>query len=122
MNTKTVSITEYDDIIDSRDLISAIERLREERDEAPGEFDHAELEAMESFAAEAFQYCEDWHYGAVLIRYSHFTDYVKELLVDCGDIPKNLPHYVRIDWEATAREIRADYTSVTFGTTTYWVR
>jgi len=44
------------------------------------------------------------------------------LLEDCGDIPKNLPSYIEIDWETPARNIRVDYTAVEFGDVTYWVR
>lgn len=36
-------------------------------------------------------------------------DFTQELLESCGDIPKDLPIYVHIDWEATARDIMLDY-------------
>jgi hypothetical protein len=123
MNTKTARISEYDDLIDSRDIISAIEELRAEKEDAPQSFDgDEELAALEALSAEAEQYCDDWHHGATLVRYSYFTDYVRDLLFDCGDIPLSLPHYVRIDWDATAREIMIDYFSVNFGNSRYWVR
>ena len=37
-------------------------------------------------------------------------EFVRELLESCGDIPKDLPAYIHIDWEATARDIMMDYT------------
>jgi antirestriction protein len=36
-------------------------------------------------------------------------DFVMELLESCGDIPKDLPSYIQIDWEGTARNIMYDY-------------
>lgn len=78
--------------------------------------------ALKALADEAEAYSEDWTYGSTLIRDSYFSDYVQELLEDCGDLPKDLPHYVVVDWEATARNIRQDYTSVDFDGVTYWVR
>lgn len=37
-------------------------------------------------------------------------EFVEDLLYQCGDIPRNLPSYVHIDWERTARDIMYDYT------------
>ncbi len=38
--------------------------------------------------------------------------FVQQLLEDIGDIPTNLPAYVHIDWESTARNVMADYTEI----------
>lgn len=84
--------------------------------------DAAELAALSKLAEEAEQYADDWQHGETLIRDSYFTDYAQELCEDIGDIPKNLPPYIHIDWEATARNIQMDYTSVDFDGVTYWVR
>jgi antirestriction protein len=35
--------------------------------------------------------------------------FVQELLEDTGDLPKDLPPYLHIDWESTARDIMMDY-------------
>ncbi len=82
----------------------------------------SELAALKSLAEEASGYAADWEYGETLIRDSYFTDYARELLEDIGDLPKDLPHYIEIDWEATARNICMDYTSVDFDGVTYWIR
>jgi len=37
-------------------------------------------------------------------------EFVEDLLDQDGDIPKDLPHYVYIDWERTARDVMYDYT------------
>lgn len=41
--------------------------------------------------------------------YSSDEDFTQELLEQCGDMPKDLPNYIVIDWEATARQIMWDY-------------
>jgi hypothetical protein len=44
------------------------------------------------------------------------------MLEDCGEIPRDLPHYIAIDWEATAQNIRVDYTEIDFDGQAYLVR
>lgn len=116
----TTEITNDADIIDSRDIIARIEELEgaDERDEA----EDAELAALKALQDEASGYAEDWLYGAALIRGTYFTDYVMELLSDIGALPRDIPHYIVIDEEATADNIRQDYTSVDFDGVEYWVR
>ena len=36
-------------------------------------------------------------------------DFVRELLEGTGGLPENLPSYIHINWEATARDIMMDY-------------
>lgn len=128
------------DVIDSRDIISRIAALQDERDtctmlreDGTEEYDPsgwaeqnpedaAELAALEDVQDQATQYAADWEYGVTLVRDSYFVEYAQELLQDCGDLPANLPPYLHIDWDATARDIRTDYTAVDFDNVTYWVR
>lgn len=42
-------------------------------------------------------------------EYNSDEDFVEQLLEDIGVIPDDLPGYVHIDWEATAREVMYDY-------------
>lgn len=42
-------------------------------------------------------------------RFDSDIDFVQDLLEACGDIPRDLPHYIAIDWETTARNIMYDY-------------
>lgn len=132
-------ISNFDDVIDSRDIIARIEELQEERSSYLEEFSEDEREtraehwnectpegdelaALEALAEEGEQYAADWEYGETLIRYSYLTEYVQQLLEDCGVIPKNIPHYVEIDWEATARNVKADYTEIDFDGVAYFIR
>lgn len=153
-----MTISNTDDVIDSRDVIERVEELEAERQELQDALDEivqirsdnelngvqdteidthraaldaliewddenkAELDALKALAEEAEGYSEDWRHGATLVRDSYFEDYARELLEDIGDIPRDLPHYIEIDWEATARNIRMDYTEVDFDGVSYWVR
>lgn len=81
-----------------------------------------ELATLIAFRDEASQYSPDWRYGATLIHENYFTDYCRELVSDIGDLPRNIPDYIEIDWQATADNIRADYTAVDFNGDTYYVR
>ena len=81
-----------------------------------------ELAALRALAAEVEMYANDWTYGATLIRDSYFVEYCQDLVSDTGDLPRDIPPYLVIDWNATAENLRVDYTSVEFGGVTYWVR
>ena len=67
------------------------------------------------------QWRGDW-YPVTLIRDDYFAEYAKDLIHDCGDMPRDIPHYIAIDWEATAKNIQADYTPLDIGPSTYWYR
>jgi hypothetical protein len=125
------------DILDSRDIIARIEELEDGRDdfnadneemETPPTWeeenpeDAEELENLIALQDELKGYCPDWEYGVVLVRESYWVDYVEELLEDIGDLPKDIPHYIAIDWDKTADNIQTDYTSADFDGVTYWAR
>ncbi len=109
-----------DDIIDSRDVIAAIEELESEEDR--DEFEDEELESLKSLAEEGEQ-AEDWIHGETLIADAHFEDYAEQLADDIGAIDSDagwpLGH---IDWEAAADALKMDYFSVEFEGIEYWLR
>lgn len=82
----------------------------------------AELATLKALAEEGSDCSAEWDYGATLIRDSYFVEYCKDMLVDIGDLPKNLPHYIEIDWDKTADNLKADYASVDFDGVEYFVR
>lgn len=119
-----MTITNSEDVIDSRDIIGRIEELEDmaEGDDWTIE-ENDELNALKALAAEAADYAPDWEHGETLIRDSYFQEYAMELAEDLGAVkhdatwPNNC-----IDWEQAARELRMDYTAVDFDGVTYWVR
>lgn len=130
------AITNDIDVIDSRDIIERITELERNIEgevitlidnedwAAIDDIDNDELSELAELKKLASQ-CEvfgDWEYGEALIRRSHWIAYVEELLRDIGDLPANIPWYVEIDWETTARNIEMDYASVDFGDVEYLIR
>lgn len=127
MNTATGTheISNTEDIIDVRDIIARIEWLEDNEDEDNVE----EFKQLSAFLAELEgrgrggdeQWRGDW-YPVTLICDAHFVDAMRELVQDIGDVPRDIPSYLEIDWDATAKNLRADYASVEFDGVTYWYR
>lgn len=128
------------DIIDVRDMIARIEELQDNlsdieelRAEGDGELsdevleEQAELNALKAVMEELQgqggdeKWEGDW-YPLTLIRDSYFEVYAQELVEDIGDMPNGIPNYIVIDWEATARNIQQDYTTIEIEGVTYWFR
>ena len=128
MLTKTKSISEYDDMIDVRDVIARVEHLEQLRQ--PGPIDlgddnetaqddlFAELASLESLLSdlEGNGGDEEWRgawYPITLIRESYFETYARELAEDIGAInseatwPNNC-----IDWKQRQRP--TEFNGVTF--------
>lgn len=124
--TRTAEELRGDERIDSRDIIEAQEELRETIEDARvsgAEYDcsEAELELL-AFDGDA-EMGGDWRYGETMIREDRFVDYAREYADDIGAIPEDAtwPNTC-IDWEHAARELRYDYTLVTFLNHGYYVR
>lgn len=133
-------ISSIDDIIDSRDIMARIDELQSKRDDledetgtddedekkaaqqALEEWDDENEEELEMWKAVADSGIADFNYGVQLINENYFIRYCQELLQDIGDLPHNLPGYIVIDWEATADNIKADYTEIDIGGNAYFVR
>lgn len=134
--------TNTDDIIDSREVIEAIDHAYAEYVEAceaeeltahtvtmwfvhqcidgPLGNEDPEMVALVKLAEEASDYAADWQYGVTLIRDSYFQSYAMDFADDIGAIPAEYSWPTScIDWEQAAREL---HTSVDFDGVTYWVR
>lgn len=81
-----------------------------------------DLEKIEEIDSLEREVGSEFEYGVTLIPLEDFTDYVKEMLVDCGDLPSNIPSYISIDWEDTANNIKVDYSEVEYLGTDYLFR
>lgn len=134
------NISSLDDTIDMRDVFDRIESLRADVEQIEDADDYSPLKAkqenaevydelaiLEALAEElegagGDEQWEDAWYPAQLIRDRYFTEYAEEMLGDCGIMPKDLPTWMVIDWEQTAKNVQVDYTSVEFEGVTYWYR
>ena len=108
-------LSNFDDMIDSRDVIDRIEELQGETEL---EF-REELDSLESLQAEASP-ANDWP-GGYLVRDSYFMDHTRELAEDIGIQADQQWPYRHIDWYAAAEELKEDYFSVDFDGVTYWI-
>jgi hypothetical protein len=142
MSRRTISNS--DDLIDSRDVIERINELSETRDELLYQIDAAEDKEEAEAAKIALEDWEesdeglelkvllklqeeaeggDWEYGETLIRDSYFEQYAQDFAEDIGAIDPNanwpLNH---IDWGAAAEELKQDYNCVDFDGEDYWIR
>lgn len=133
------------DVIDVRDIIARVEELEESKDchvlgapdgtETPAPElwardnpeDAQELETLQAILADLAgnggdeQWRGDW-YPVTLIRESYFADYCQDLVIDCGGLPASIPDYLVIDWEATSRNLKVDYSEVEIDGATYFYR
>ncbi len=124
----------HENIVDIRDIIERYEELDSLKDNSGGAFNEVFTDSMAEergdlenilFKLRGYGGDEEWRgdwYPLTLIHEEYFTKYVKELLEDCDQIPRNLPKYIAIDWEQTAANIRADYSPIDIDGDTYFYR
>lgn len=123
METKEISNT--DDIIDVRDVIARYEEL--EANESRDELEGFEFERLTVLLANLKgnggdeQWRGDW-YPVTLIHESYFVEYTEELCKDIGYISDDFPWWIAIDWNATAENVKQDYTAIDFDSEEYWTR
>lgn len=117
----TPKISNTDDVIDSRDLETYIDHMRED---IPSEEWPGEMQPVLEFAEEFKDYCPDYDYGGFAIHDMHFTEYVRDMVIEGGYITDELPWWIssHIDWEGVADEVKMDYSAIEFDGETYWTR
>lgn len=120
------TISNMDDVIDSRDVIDRLEQLQAEYDgfENDSEIknwpDLGEYTALSSLAEQGEQSAPDWNYGEQLIRESYFEQAMDEMVADYYELPKDLPSWMNITYDYEA--LKQDYTEVDYGGVTYLIR
>jgi hypothetical protein len=112
-----------DDRTEAEDELAYARKSLQEFDSNDGD----ELETLTKLLDETrgyggdHQFEGDWYPGS-LIRESYFVEYVQEMLADIGDLPRDLPGYIAIDWDKTADNIRVDYSTADFDGVEYLYR
>lgn len=127
------------DILDSRDLITLREELKNtllqlynEHNTPVDSYEDMDMEwfwdendtllhikEIDTLEAELHS---EWEDGVTLINEDDFTEYCEELCMDLGCIPDNFPSWIEIDWQNTGNNIRADYNAVNYRGETYLCR
>lgn len=119
------NIDNTEDVLDVRDIIKRFEELEDieiKDDDEDQEYQtlNALLDDLKGNGGDE-EWRGDW-YPVTLIRDSYFVEYCEELVTDIGDMPREIPSYIAIDWDQTAENLRVDYSSVEFGGVDYWFR
>ena len=98
------------------DLEEAVEALTEWDNSSEG----SELNDLKAFRDEVSN--SEWTYGLTLISEDYWVEYAEELCKDIGAIPADVPSYIEIDWEATAENLKVDYSQADINGNTYYYR
>lgn len=115
-------ISNTQDVIDSRDIITRIEYLENLSENNIDGDGKEELKNLKALAKEASD-SPDWEYGETLINETYFEEYAQELAEDIGAIDRDAKWPMNcIDWEQAAKELKYDYMAVDFDGQTYYIR
>ena len=119
-------ISKYDDYLDSRGIQEKIDNLLDEiaeyddNDETPPEELTKELALWDNVREDVDS--DEWYTGLTLIHENAFTDHIKELVDDCYMGVKELPCWVKVDWDATAENCKPNYRDVEIDGETFYFR
>lgn len=97
-------------------------RFEEEEIESWKEYYEDELQEIEAINSIENELGSEFEYGVTLVDVDDWEEYVKEFLEDIGYIPKDFPSWIEIDWEATANNVKQDYSEIEYQGTTYLYR
>jgi hypothetical protein len=64
----------------------------------------------------------EYEHGVTIIHEKYFLEYAIDDLEQSGYISKDMPGWIVIDYEATADNMKSDYSEVKFDGSTYFVR
>jgi hypothetical protein len=102
------------------------DKAEEEFDDCESELQDAKLDDSDRAEYEELSELREdisgWQHGVTLIPEDDFEDYCQELCEDIGDIPKDFPSYIVIDWESTCNNLKADYAEIEYQGETYLYR
>lgn len=110
----------YDNVIDSRDVIKAIEDMRHVCRGYDEAYEYAKLVELHNECKDSVT---DWYHGEALISDDHWTEWVEQFAKDTGAVSSDAEWpYNFIDWEAAGEAIQNDYMLVTYDGQDFWVR
>jgi predicted nuclease with TOPRIM domain len=104
--------------------VSEYDTLEQFKDWYSDEYElYEELEKLRELQEDLSGADDDFEDGIILIAEENFTAYCKDLVEDIGDLPVLSTYVVvDIDWDATADNLRVDYSEVEFNGNTYLYR
>ena len=122
-------IENEDDYADKQnDIDNKLEEIAEKENEIQEcEFEYnrysEELAELESLKEEIESNSDEgFEYGIQLIHENYIDDYLDEMLEDCDYIPKDMPSWIKIDWQATYDNMKEDYNEIELNGNTFYIR
>lgn len=129
LQNELYNIENEDDYADKQsDIDNKLEEIADKENEIQDcEFEYnrysEELAELESLKEEISNNSDEgFEYGIQLIHEDDIDDYLHELLIDCGYIPKDMPSWIEIDWQATYDNMKQDYNEIELNGNTFYVR
>ena len=109
------------------DIDNKLEEIAEKENEIQEcEFEYnsysEELAELESLKEEIESNSDEgFEYGIQLIHENDIDDYLYEMLIDCGYLPKDMPSWIKIEWQATYNNMKEDYNEIELNGNTFYV-
>ena len=66
---------------------------------------------LENFDIDCVSSCRDAYMG----RYESGAEFAQNIAEDCGDVPRNMPSWIEIDWKASWDNLDYDYVECSDG-------
>ena len=112
------AITDIEDEIESLDPKEDKEEIRTAKENLEAkkkelEDEREEFKQLEEILEELRgnggdeQWRGDW-YPITLINSDYFTDYTEEMVKECYEFPREIPWWIKIDWEETAENVKVE--------------
>lgn len=132
---KEVLETREDDYLcyktDGGDDPTIIEDMIEAINDAKSDLDNFEMDdfnTLNELVSEG-ESSHDWSYGETLIHESYFEDYIKDMINECWEMPKEIDsgkwpwRHMEMNWANAAEEAKnSDYFEINVGGETYYIR
>ena len=129
LQNELYDIENEDDYADKQsDIDNKLEEIADKENEIQDcEFEYnrysEELAELESLKEEISNNSDEgFEYGIQLIHENDIDDYLHSMLEDCGYIPKDMPSWIKIDWQATYDNMKEDYNEIELNGNTFYVR
>ena len=128
LQNELYDIENEDDYADKQnDIDSKLEEIADKENEIQDcEFEYnrysEELAELESLKEEISNNSDEgFEYGIQLIHENDIDDYLHSMLEDCGYIPKDMPSWIKIDWQATYDNMKEDYNEIELNGNMFYV-
>ena len=126
-NFETIDHSDDNSLAEFQNSENSISEAQEELDQFNQSFDRDELDTLKQVIAEG-EDSPDWSHGEILIHETYFSDYIKDIINDCYEMPKEFEsgswpwNHITLDYEGAAEEAKSDYYTIEVDGHSYYLR